>query len=117
MITGIDHIEMVVADVDAAADFFAKLGLVEIRRTEHHGSAVELRIPGAEGIILEVHTGTNIEVPGINHIAFRVDDCVGTVEAARGAGVDVADAKIAQASGRRVASFRDPFYNRWQFSE
>ncbi|GAA1022668.1 hypothetical protein Aple_092390 [Acrocarpospora pleiomorpha] len=118
MIIGIDHIEIVVADIDAMSTFFQTLGFTEVRRTDHHGQAVEMLVPGTEGTIIEFHTGHATEPPGLNHIAFRVDDCAATVEELRGAGVPIPrDAKVAANSGRLVASFRDPMYQRWQLAE
>lgn len=117
MIIGVDHLEFVVADIDAVAEFFVKLGFTEVRRTEHHGEAVEIRVPGPEGIILEFHTGLSTEPPGLNHIAFRVDNTQATVEQFAAAGIVIPDAKIADKSGRSISSFRDPSYNRWQLSE
>jgi catechol 2,3-dioxygenase-like lactoylglutathione lyase family enzyme len=117
MITGIDHIEIVVKDIDAMATFFTRLGFTEIRRTDHHGKAVELQVPGAEGIVIEFHTGYPTETPGINHIAFRVDDTVETATQFRELGVDINEPKVAENSGRAIASFRDPMHMRWQLSE
>ena len=117
MITGIDHMEIVVRDVDEMAEFFGKLGFEEVRRTDHHGSAVEMRVPGPDGIIIEFHTGHPTEPPGINHIAFRVESTQGTVEEFRALGVELQAAHGAQTSGRLIATFRDPLHRRWPLSE
>ena len=37
MITQIDHIEMIVNDVDAHVEFYQKLGFKLLTRTDHHG--------------------------------------------------------------------------------
>lgn len=117
MIVGIDHIEIVVRDIDEMAELFGKIGFEEIRRTDHHGKAVEMRVPGPDGIVIEFHTGHATEPPGLNHIAFRVDDAAETVAQMRSVGVELADAHIAKNSGRLISTFRDPMHMRWQISE
>ncbi|CAG0955394.1 partial methylmalonyl-CoA/ethylmalonyl-CoA epimerase, partial [Anaerolineae bacterium] len=87
MITRVDHIEMVVPDIDIVAEFFKKLGFEEVRRTAHHGSAVEMRLPGQDQVLFEFHTGHATEVPGINHIAFKVEDCQATVAELKAKGI------------------------------
>lgn len=42
MITQIDHIEMIVNDVDAHVEFYQKLGFKLLTRTDHHGGSAEL---------------------------------------------------------------------------
>lgn len=117
MITGIDHIEICVADIDATAEFFKKLGFVEIRRTKHHGDAVELSLPGENQTVFEFHTGKEEEVPGLNHIAFRVDDVEAAVAELEEKGVKFITSVItAKSTGRKVANFRDPNYTRYQIT-
>ena len=41
MIRGIDHIELIVRDVEEFVSFFQKLGFELIQRTKHHGDAAE----------------------------------------------------------------------------
>jgi len=117
VITGIDHIEFVVKDIDEMSQFFSKLGLKEIRRTSHHGSAVEMLVPGSEGTIIEFHTGKPTEPPGINHIAFRVDSCESTADDLISQGVTLDNPPRTGASGRTTTTLRDPMYQRWQLAE
>jgi glyoxylase I family protein len=118
MLLGIDHIEMVVPDIDIVAEFFKKLGFEEVRRTEHHGSAVEMRLPGENQTLWEFHTGKSIEVPGINHIAFRVDNIEATVAELQARGIRFdGSIKRAAGSGRVTANLRDPNYHRLQLTE
>ena len=74
MITQIDHIEMIVKDVDAHVAFYQKLGFKLLTRTDHHGGSAELQLPGPNQPILEIHTVLGEENIGINHIAFQAED-------------------------------------------
>jgi catechol 2,3-dioxygenase-like lactoylglutathione lyase family enzyme len=78
MITQIDHIEMIVKDVDAHVDFYQKLGFKLLTRTDHHGGSAELQLPGPNQPILEIHTVLGEENIGINHIAFQAEDVFDT---------------------------------------
>ena len=44
MIRGIDHIELIVRDVEEFISFFEKMGFKVIKRTSHHGSSAELQL-------------------------------------------------------------------------
>ena len=78
MITQIDHIEIIVNDVEAYVDFYQKLGFKLLTRTDHHGGSAELQLPGPNQPILEIHTVLGEENIGINHIAFQADDVFAT---------------------------------------
>jgi glyoxylase I family protein len=117
LITGIDHIEIVVKDINEMAEFFTRLGFVELRRTDHHGKAVEMQLPGDNPFVIEFHTGTRTEPPGINHIAFRTTDCAATARELEAQGVPFDSPVKTASSGRVVASFRDPMYMRWQLTD
>ena len=41
-------------------------------RTAHHGGLAELKLPGENQPVLEIHNATGEEFIGINHIAFKV---------------------------------------------
>ena len=109
MIRGIDHIELIVRDLDAYVGFLEKLGFELLTRTAHHGGSVEMRIPGHEHPIFEIHQVSGEEVIGVNHIAFRVDDA----EAAhvllgeRGVAVEEGPGYVAS-TGRTNLNLRDP---------
>ena len=74
MIKSIDHMELIVCDVDAHVGFFKKLGFNVLMHTSHHGGSAELQLPGDNQPIIEIHEATGEEVIGINHIALKVDD-------------------------------------------
>ena len=118
MLKRVDHIEIVVQDLEAMAEFFQKMGFEVIRRTEHHGGAVELKLPGPDQVIFELHALEAEENPGINHIAFLVEDSHNTVVALRDKGIEFdKEPFYFPATGRTLTNFRDPQGFRVQFTE
>ncbi len=73
MLQGIDHIEIIVRDLDEYVAYLQKLGFELLQRTSHHGDSAELKMPGSD-TIFELHQVGGEEVIGVNHIALRVDD-------------------------------------------
>lgn len=77
MITGIDHIDIAVKDVEGSVKLFEKMGFKVLRRQSHHGGTAELVSPGADPFILDLHPAVKEHLDGklgLTHIAFRVDD-------------------------------------------
>ena len=66
---------------------FEKLGFEVLTRTAHHGGSAELKLPGENQPIFEIHAVHAEEVIGINHIALRVDDASKAYEELGAAGV------------------------------
>ncbi|WP_311170688.1 VOC family protein [Halobellus ordinarius] len=115
MIGEIDHIEIEASDATEMADFLKKLGYEELRRTEHHGESFELEPADGDGPIFEIHTVEGEEVPGINHIAFAVEDIEGITEDLEEKDVDsIVGPYDVEATGRRITNFRDPDGRRFQ---
>jgi glyoxylase I family protein len=109
MITGIDHIEIIVSDLDAYVTFFERLGFEVSARTVHHGGSVEVRLPGTEGTIFELHEVIGEENPGINHIAFRCEDVHATYRELKGRGITfTSEPRKVPSTGRTNANLRDP---------
>ena len=109
MIRGIDHIELIVRDLDAYVEFLEKLGFELLTRTTHHGGSVEMRIAGQEFPIFEIHQVGGEEVIGVNHIAFRVDDAEAAHAALGEKGIAVEEGPGYVAStGRTNVNLRDP---------
>ena len=115
MIGEIDHVEIEASDADEMAAFMKTLGYEEFRRTEHHGTSYEL-LPGeGDGPLFEIHTVEGEEVPGINHIAFVVDDVEATYERLAEADVDgLVEPYYVERTGRTICNFRDPDGRRFQ---
>ncbi len=109
MIRGIDHIELIVRDLDTYVGFLEKLGFELLTRTTHHGGSVEMRMPGQAHPIFEIHQVSGEEVIGINHIAFRVDNAEAAHAALGAAGIAVEEGPgFVPSTGRTTVNLRDP---------
>jgi glyoxylase I family protein len=108
MIKGIDHIELIVRDLEEYLEFLQSLGFKMLTRTGHHGESAELTPPGADFPIFEVHQATGEEVIGVNHIAFRVDDAAAAHEALQKTDIDFRPPNYVEATGRTTINLRDP---------
>ncbi|MDA0652683.1 MAG: VOC family protein [Proteobacteria bacterium] len=109
MVLAIDHIELIVRDVDAHIALFEKLGFKVLTRTAHHGGSAELQLPGENQPIFEIHAVHAEEVIGINHIALRVDDAGKAYEELSEAGVAFTRGpKLIEVTGRTTVELRDP---------
>jgi catechol 2,3-dioxygenase-like lactoylglutathione lyase family enzyme len=117
MITGIDHIEIIVRDLKEYVAFYEKLGFKILRWTDHHGKSVEMQLPGDDQPIFEIHQVIGEENPGINHISFRVDDIDATHADLKAKGVAFQKDVHQSSTGRKNALLRDPDGWRLQLSD
>lgn len=108
MIRGIDHIELIVRDVEAFVTFFQKMGFQLLTRTSHHGASAELQLPGPNQPIFEIHQVGGEENIGVNHIAFRVDNAQAAYEEMQRQGIAARTPNYVAATGRTTVNFRDP---------
>lgn len=109
MIRGIDHIELIVRDVEEFVAFFEKMGFKVLTRTSHHGSSAELQLPGENQPIFEIHQVGGEENIGVNHIAFKVDNAQESYAELQGKGVkNMRTPNYVAATGRMTVNFRDP---------
>ncbi len=109
MVTQIDHIEIIVNDVEEYVDFFTSLGFEVVKRSNHHEGSVEFQLPGPNQPIFEIHKVLMEEVIGINHIALRVDDVNETNELFMKKGYNVISAPhFSPYTGRTNMDARDP---------
>lgn len=114
MVTSIDHMELIVRDVDSHVAFFEKLGFKVLTRTSHHGGSAELQLPGENQPIIEIHQASGEEVIGINHIALKVDNAGEAYEALGKKGVAFTRGpKLIEVTGRTTVELRDP--DGWRF--
>lgn len=105
----IDHIEIIVRDVNTHVDFYQKLGFKLIKWTDHHGGSAELQLPGPNQPVLEIHTVIEEENIGVNHIAFKADDINETHSELVEKGIKFdKDPYRNRHTGRGNARFRDP---------
>ena len=117
MITGIDHIEIIVRDLDQFVAFYEKLGFKVVRWTDHHGKSVEMQVPGENQPIFEIHQLIGEENPGINHISFRVENIDATHADLKAKGVAFQRGVHQSSTGRKNALLRDPDGWRLQLSD
>jgi catechol 2,3-dioxygenase-like lactoylglutathione lyase family enzyme len=109
MIRGIDHIELIVRDVEEFVAFFERMGFKVLTRTSHHGASAELQLPGANQPIFEIHQVGGEENIGVNHIAFKVDNAQQSYDELQGKGLKTMRApNYVKATGRMTVNFRDP---------
>ena len=118
MLVGIDHIELVVKDVKQFVEFYKKLGFELLTWTDHHGGSAEMKLPGENQTIFEIHQVMTEENPGINHITFKSVDIDKTHADLVAKGVVFQkDVHPSPATGRKNALLRDPDGWRLQLSD
>ena len=118
MLVGIDHIELVVKDVKQFVEFYKKLGFELLTWTDHHGGSDEMKLPGENQTIFEIHQVMTEENPGINHISFKCVDIDKTHADLVAKGVVFQkDVHPSPATGRKNALLRDPDGWRLQLSD
>ncbi|MEE8290971.1 MAG: VOC family protein [Candidatus Tectomicrobia bacterium] len=109
MIQGIDHIELIVQDVETFIAFFQKMGCTLLTRTSHHGESAELQLPGPNQPIFEIHQVSGEENIGVNHIAFKVDSAKTAYEELQSQGItSMRPPNFVPATGRTTVNLRDP---------
>ena len=116
MKTYVDHIAYQVTDLEKISALMQKLGYIEIRRTEHHGGAVEMKNPAQPELVLEFTLIRQGETPGFNHICFGVED-ENTLKALKEEGFPLTgEPHFYPGSGRTIVNFKDPDGNKWQLT-
>jgi catechol 2,3-dioxygenase-like lactoylglutathione lyase family enzyme len=104
---GIDHIHFTVTDLEKAIEFYKVLGLTIAERTDHGGESAQMASED-RGLVVDLHRAKNIDNPGYNHYAIKVEDidsaCIELVE--RGFAVD--GPVYVEATRRKLATIRDP---------
>jgi glyoxylase I family protein len=104
---GLDHIHLYVKDLEEAIRFYKMVGLELIEYTSHGGKAAVMRVSGSP-ISFEIQETSVIENPGLNHFAFLVDDLDALCESYKADGISVEGPLDNKATGRRLATIRDP---------
>lgn len=116
MIESIDHIEIEASDAEEMVSFFKKLGFEEYRETDHHGASYEMKPADADGPVFEIHTVKGEETPGINHLAFMVNDIQEATDELKEQDVSqVSNPYYVEPTDRTIVNFRDPDGRRFQF--
>ena len=107
-VLGIDHIELIVRDVDEFVAFFEAMGFKLLTRTNHHVSSVEMQLPGDNQPIFEIHQVGREENIGVNHIAFKVDSAQEAYQQLQGKVKVMREPNYVAATGRTTVNLRDP---------
>jgi glyoxylase I family protein len=105
------------SDLNKTSELFKQLGFVEVRRTDHHGGAVELENPEQPGLILEFTTirQDRNQVPGFDHAGFNLGE--DQLKELLAAGFPEGDApKLVPDSGRITSNWKDYDGIKWQFT-
>ena len=114
----VDHLGIIVSDLDGAVQSFTEhLGL-ELDHVEQYGDELDIAfLPCGETLVELIkprtNRGSNAEYleehgPGIQHVAFEVDDLDAALAELSGRGVEtLSDRPIPGAGGMRIA-FLDP---------
>ena len=116
--TKIDHLAFRVSNIDNICKLFKQLGYVEVRRTAHHGGALEMENPKQPGLILEFTTlrQDRNQVPGFDHAGFNLEGEAALKELVA-AGFPEGDApKLVPDSGRITSNWKDYDGIKWQFT-
>jgi methylmalonyl-CoA/ethylmalonyl-CoA epimerase len=102
MLTGIDHVGIAVADLDASVEHYRRtLGVEPVHRERVESQGVEevllrvggsyIQLLGALGPDTPVGRFLMRQGPGIHHVGFRVDDVARTLAQLKGDGVRLID--------------------------
>ena len=106
---GTMSISLAVQDLAVSKEFYQKLGFEVVARTSHHGQSAELKLPGDNQPIFEIHEVGGEEVTAINHMALRVDNAEAAYEKFQKDGVPFTRGpKYIDATGRTTVELRDP---------
>ena len=115
MITIVDHIAFRVKDIDKISNLLQQVGYAELSRTEHHGGAVLLESPKQPGLVLEFTVLREGEVPGFDHVCFKLDG-EKELNELMSSGFPIYGEPSLSSAGRYIANFKDPDGNKWQLT-
>jgi catechol 2,3-dioxygenase-like lactoylglutathione lyase family enzyme len=105
-ILGFDHIHFTVKDLEEAIEFYRRLGFDLQGRLDHDGESAQMRAPG--GLTVDLHAAKATDNPGYNHFAVSVVDLDAMTGRLKERGVAVDGPVDVPATGRRLATIRDP---------
>ena len=116
--TKIDHLAFRVSDINKSCELFKQLGFVEVRRTTHHGGALEMENPQQPGLILEFTTirADRNQVPGFDHAGINLDGEAALQELIAAGFPEGDKPKLVPDSGRITTNWNDFDGTKWQFT-
>ena len=107
MITGIDHIAIIVSS-EKSIEFYKNLGFVEVSRIDRGYDTIVFM--SGFGVTLEIFIDathpkrvTNPEALGLRHLAFKVDDLTATIQK-----LNIIAEPIRENNGKKFTFFKDP---------
>ncbi len=109
----VEHIDFVVSDIKRSVEFYEKLGLV-VQRELDEGRTLFLWNEDEESpVVIELHQAGEgwlaSHPPGLNHVAFHVDDVNAAYKELSKAVVTFSlEPQWGSRSGKTVANFEDP---------
>jgi catechol 2,3-dioxygenase-like lactoylglutathione lyase family enzyme len=110
---GLDHVHLLVKDLDESIEFYEDIGLEFVEYTSHGGKACMMKSP--DGVLFELQETGLIENPGLNHMAFSVSDIDEFCDSLEARGLVVDGPLDNPRTGRRLGTIRDPHGFLWQF--
>lgn len=116
MISAIDHIAYRVTSLDEISNLMQQLGYVELRRTTHHGGAVEMESAKQPGLILEFTLTGEGEASGLDHICFKLEQEENFNELMESRFPLDSKPRLSPGSGRLIANFKDADGSKWQLT-
>ncbi len=121
LITGLDHIDIVVQNPEEISDFLCKAGFSLHRHLADGRGSIELKFPSSD-IILELTPASRPDgsraALGLRHLALRCSDLDAAVTNLTDAGLNFPEGpRLVAATGRRVANALMPDNQVLQFTE
>ena len=104
---GIDHIHFTVTDLEKTIEFYCALGLVVAERMDHGGESAQMVNLNGE-LVVDLRQAMNIDNPGYNHYAIKVEDIDDICSELRDRGLSVDGPVYVEATKRKLATIRDP---------
>jgi catechol 2,3-dioxygenase-like lactoylglutathione lyase family enzyme len=111
---GLDHVHFLVKNLEESIEFHKMLGLDFIEYTKHGGNACVMKAPN-DNTLIELQEVGNIMNPGLNHIAFLVDNLDDFCANLKEKGIEIDGPLDNLNTGRRLATVRDQHGFLWQF--
>ena len=102
-----DHIHFTVTDIEAGISFYRKLGFTDVSRINHDGESVQMRTPNRK-LTIDIHNAKATDNPGFNHFAMSVENLEEVAKELKGFGIAVDGPVNVKATGRKLATIRDP---------
>lgn len=115
MLKGIDHVAIVVSDMERSIRFYSEILGLEVHHDGRKEGGKKKSFLGTKSrtlVALTEDASLRQDAPGflqrVGHIAFRVDDVERAKEILKGRGVEFIEEKIEKNANRKAYHFLDP---------